>query len=200
MTIYDLNNKRLVVATHNPGKVKEFATLLAGITTDVVSASTLGLPEPEETGTTFEENALLKARAACLSPKDVALADDSGLCVTALKGDPGLYSARWGGPQRDFARAMQRVQNEIGDAADRSAYFICVLALVWHDGHNELFEGRIHGQMVWPPRGSHGHGYDPVFMPNGYDRTFAEMGEDDKNVISHRGIATRKLLARLADA
>jgi XTP/dITP diphosphohydrolase len=206
---------RLVVATHNPGKLHEFRAMLAGCAEAITSAGELGLPEPEETGTTFAENALIKARAAALSGS-LTLADDSGFCVNALGGRPGIYSARWalppealakgGGPpsyakapegqDKNFALAMKRVQDELGDARDRSAYFIAVLALVWPDGREELIEGRVDGQFIWPPRGMNGHGYDPVFVPNGETRSFAEMSDDEKNAISHRGIAVRKLMER----
>ena len=189
---------RLVVATHNKGKLREFQNLLAPYMSDVTSAGELNLPEPEETGTTFTENALLKAHAAAQLSNSVALADDSGLCVAALAGAPGLYSARWAGPEKDFSVAMQRVQDELGETKDRSAYFICVLALAWPDGHSETIEGRVDGQIVWPPRGDKGHGYDPVFMPRGETRTFAEMEEEEKNALSHRGIAVRKLIERFS--
>ncbi len=168
--------------------------LLSPYVKKIVSAGELGLGEPEETGTTFTENALLKARAAVLTGHP-ALADDSGLCVNALGGDPGLFSARWAGPNKNFPVAMQKIHDAIGPSPDRSAYFICVLALVWPDGRSECFEGRINGDIVWPPRGDKGHGYDPIFMPKGDTRNFAEMPEDEKNAISHRGLAVRKLIA-----
>jgi len=194
---HDFANKRLVIATHNNGKLREFTALLSLYIRDITSAGALGLPEPEETGATFAENAALKARAAATLPDDVVLADDSGLCVTALGGQPGIFSARWGGPTRDFAFAMQRIQNELGDHPDRSATFECVLALAWPDGHIELFEGRVQGTLVWPPRGTQGHGYDPIFVPQGHDRTFAEMAPEEKNALSHRGVALHKLIARM---
>lgn len=184
----------LVIATHNPGKLTEFRALLRDHVPNIASAGELGLPEPEETGTTFVENALLKATAAAKASNRVALADDSGLCVTALQGDPGLYSARWAGPNKDFASAMRKVHEALGDNPDRSAYFIAVLALVWPDGRQEIFEGRSDGQIVWPPRGTHGHGYDPIFQPEGETRTFAEMPPGEKDAISHRGKALRSLL------
>ena len=189
-----LNYDTLIVATHNPGKLREFQTLLAPYVKRILSAGELGLVEPEETGVTFTENALLKARAAVASGH-IALADDSGLCVNALNGDPGLYSARWAGPNKDFPMAMQKIHDALGNMQNRSAYFICVLALVCPDGRTECFEGRIDGDIVWPPRGDKGHGYDPVFRPKGDTRTFAEMPEDEKNTISHRGLAVRKLIA-----
>jgi XTP/dITP diphosphohydrolase len=188
---------RLVIATHNSGKLREFARLLGGSFGALVTAGELGLPEPEEIGTTFAENALIKAKAAALASQSAALADDSGLCVTALKGDPGLYSARWAGPDKDFASAMKRVHEALGAAQDRSAYFIAVLALALPDGSCEIFEGRVDGHIVWPPRGDKGHGYDPVFVPEGHARTFAEMEEEEKNALSHRGRAIAGLLAWL---
>ena len=187
---------RIVIATHNNGKLNEFKKLLEFYGAEVTSAGKLGLPSPEETGITFEENAILKAKAACVATGSIALADDSGLCVTALGGRPGIYSARWGEPGKGFESAMQRVQDELGDAADRSAYFICVLALYWPDGHCECVEGRIYGTIAGTPRGDKGHGYDPIFIPQGETRSFAEMGEAEKNAISHRGLATKALIEK----
>ena len=185
---------RLVVATHNPGKVKELPEILEG-RFELVTAGELGLPEPDETETTFSGNALLKARAAAEASGLVALADDSGLSVTALDGAPGIYSARWAGEDRNFTRAMARVNAELGEAPDRSAAFVCVLALAWPDGHCEAFEGRVGGHLVWPPRGSRGFGYDPMFVPEGYAASFGEMDPAEKHRISHRADAFRKLLA-----
>ena len=192
-----VSSDRLVLATHNQGKLREFARLLDGYVPPLVSAGELGLSEPEETGQTFTENALLKARAAATASGSVALADDSGVCVAALNGDPGIYSARWAGPNKDFAYAMRRVHDAMGDAGDRSAYFICVLALVWPNGHEETIEGRLDGQIIWPPRGTNGHGYDPLFVPDGATQTFGEMDDTQKNALSHRGRAVQKLIARL---
>ena len=188
--------ERLVIATHNQGKLKEFATLLAAHVKHVTSAGDHGLPEPEETGHTFAENALLKARAAAKATQCMTLADDSGLCVNALQGGPGLYSARWAetGQGRNFQHAMERVHRELGDSTDRSAFFITVLALAWPDGHAETIEGRVDVHIVWPPRGDQGHGYDPIFEPLGHNRTFAEMDESEKHALSHRGVAVRKLI------
>ncbi|MDP9127647.1 MAG: RdgB/HAM1 family non-canonical purine NTP pyrophosphatase [Pseudomonadota bacterium] len=194
-----LDKERLIIATHNKGKLEEVRDLLTPYVSNIVSAGDLNLPEPEETGTTFVENAVLKARAAAAQSGSPALADDSGLCVNALGGKPGILSARWGGPHKDFSAAMQRVQNELGTAADRSAYFICVLALVWPDQHTEIFEGRADGTLVWPGRGTNGHGYDPMFVPEGQSRTFAELSHDEKNALSHRGLAVKELLAALRD-
>jgi len=192
------SSDRLVLATHNAGKLREFKAILGSSFDSIVTVGDLGLPEPVESGSTFVENALIKARAAAEICKCPVLADDSGLCVTALGGDPGLYSARWAGPNKDFAYAMRRVHEALGDAADRSAHFIAVLALVLPDGSAEIFEGRVDGHIAWPPRGDKGHGYDPVFVPQGETRTFAEMGENEKNTMSHRGRAIEKLLAWLA--
>ena len=189
---------KLLIATHNEGKLREFSDIFAPYGTKVLSAGQLGLAEPEETGDSFTANALLKARAAVKAATMPALADDSGLCVTALGGKPGLYSARWGGPQKDFRLAMQRVHEELGDAVDRSAYFVCVLALVWPDGAEEVFEGRCDGTLIWPPRGEKGHGYDPFFVPAGYTQTFAELDAESKNNLSHRGAALKKMMARLS--
>jgi len=186
--------KRLVVATHNKGKWHEFALMLTPFFEDILSAGDLGLSEPDETGTSFAENALLKGHAAAQASQSVSLADDSGLCVTSLDGKPGIYSARWGGASRDFQMAMARVHKELGDCVDRSAYFICSLALVWPDGKTRLFEGRVDGHIAWPPRGTGGHGYDPFFIPKGYHHTFAEMTADVKQQISHRGKAVQLLL------
>ncbi|MBW6528230.1 RdgB/HAM1 family non-canonical purine NTP pyrophosphatase [Sphingomonas sp. RHCKR7] len=188
---------RLVIASHNQGKVREIAALLEGHGLDVISAGELDLPEPEETGTTFVMNAELKARAAADLSGLPALADDSGLCVDALGGDPGIFSARWGGENKDFGRAMRLVEDKLAALPDapRTAHFVCALALAWPDGHVEWFEGRVDGTLVWPPRGDKGHGYDPVFRPDGHDATFGEMDEPAKNAISHRGDAFRQLVA-----
>lgn len=188
----------LVIATHNAGKLEEFSALLRPYVGQVTSCGALGLPEPEETGTTFEENALLKARAAAQASGCVALADDSGLCVNALGGKPGIYSARWAGAERDFAAAMMFIRNELGSCQDRSAFFMSVLALVWPDGREMIFEGRADGRLVWSACGTNGHGYDPWFVPDGFDVTYAEMNPDEKNAISHRGLAVRKLLGWLS--
>ncbi len=188
---------RLVIATHNKGKLREFQALLSPFVGEMVSAGELGLPEPEETGTTFQENALIKARAAAKASRLPALADDSGLCVKALSGEPGIYSARWAGPGKDFMKAMRRIHEELAENEDRSAFFIAALALVWPDGREELFEGRCEGTIVWPPRGDKGHGYDPCFQPAGETRTFAEMKAAEKDAQSHRGRAVRALKKRL---
>ena len=185
---------RLVVASHNEGKVVEIADLLAPFSMEAVSAGQLDLPEPEETGDTFLANAILKAETAVRGSGLPGLADDSGLAVEGLNGDPVLYSARWAGPDRDFKVAMDLVQEKLGDNPNRRAYFISVLTLAWPDGHLESFEGRIYGDLVWPPRGDKGFGYDPMFLPDGYDVTFGEMDYAEKQRISHRAVAFQKLI------
>lgn len=169
------------------------ADLLAPYGLETVSAGELGLPEPEETGTTFHENALLKAHAAARGANLVALADDSGLAVNGLGGEPGIHSARWAGPTRDFGMAMELVWDKLGDTADRGAHFVSVLALAWPDGHSECFEGRVYGSLVWPPRGDRGFGYDPMFVPEGEDITYGEMDPALKHASSHRAVAFRKM-------
>ena len=182
---------RLVLASHNQGKIAEFEALLDGTGIALVSAASLGLAEPDETADSFAGNARLKAHAAARAAGLPALADDSGFCVAALDGRPGIHSARWAGQKRDFAAAMRRVHDEAGAGldADPAAWFVAVLCLAWPDGSDTTFEGRIDGRFVWPPRGSGGHGYDPVFVPNGDARSFAEMLESEKNAISHRARA-----------
>ena len=182
---------RLVIATHNPGKRNEIAALLAPFAVEVIGAAELGLPEPEETGPTFEANAALKALAAASASALPALADDSGLVVPALDGAPGIYSARWAGPDRNFARAMALVEERLAGKADRRAMFVAVLALAWPDGHVESFRGEAHGTLVFPPRGSRGFGYDPIFLPDGGRLTFGEMAPGEKHTISHRADAFR---------
>ena len=190
---------RLVIASHNAGKLREIAELVAPFGVDAVSAGSLGLPEPEETGTTFKANAELKALAAAKGAGRPALADDSGLVVPALSGAPGIRSARWAGPERDFARAMARVEEELDGSEDRSAYFLCALALAWPDGHRESFEGRVDGTLVWPPRGTCGFGYDPIFLPEGETLTFGEMEPVRKHAMSHRARAFARLVADCLD-
>ena len=187
--------KKLLIATHNQGKVLEFQQMFSDMDLEIKSAADFDLAEPEETEKTFEGNALLKARAACTATGLPALADDSGICVDALDGVPGIYSARWGETPngRDFNVAMERVYKELGGIdGTQTAYFIAVLALVYPDGQEELFEGRMAGHLTWPMRGSQGHGYDPIFVPNGYDVTCAQMKAEDKNAISHRAKAVEK--------
>lgn len=188
------DDKKLVIASHNPGKVREIGELLAGFDVSVVSAGDLNLPEPEETETTFIGNAVLKAKASATGANLPALADDSGLAVSALNGDPGIYSARWAGPDKDFGRAMQMVQDDMGNSADRTAKFVCALALAWPDGHVETFQGEVEGVITWPPRGDMGFGYDPIFVPVGHAITFAEMDPAAKHAMSHRAVAFRQLV------
>jgi XTP/dITP diphosphohydrolase len=188
---------RLVIASHNPGKLREIAELVAPFDVAVVSAGTLGLPEPEETGNSFAANAALKAHAAANGATLPALADDSGLVVPALDGAPGIYSARWAGPTKDFAVAMRRVHEALGANPDRRAWFVSALAVAWPDGTLAAFEGRVDGTLVWPPRGARGFGYDPMFLPIGGSETFGEMEPAAKHAISHRAIAFRKLVDAL---
>jgi XTP/dITP diphosphohydrolase len=179
---------KLVIASHNEGKVRELGALFAPYGIDCVSAGSLGLPEPEETGATFEANALLKARAAAAGSGLMALADDSGIEVEALGGAPGIHSARWGGEERDFGKAMQRVHDELeatGGAYTR-ANFICALALAAPNAEDATFTGRVFGSIHWPPRGTRGFGYDPIFVPDGHTETFGEMDPALKNALSHR--------------
>ncbi len=183
---------RLVLASHNPGKLREIAALLAPYEVQVVSAAALGLPEPEEDAPDFVGNARLKARAAAIAARLPALADDSGFCVAGLGGAPGVVSARWAGAAKDFAAAMARVQRELGEAADRRAWFVCVLCLAWPDGHCDSFMGRTNGTAIWPPRGTQGFGYDPMFVPNGATLSFAEMTHEEKESRSHRAAAFRQ--------
>jgi XTP/dITP diphosphohydrolase len=195
----------LVIATHNAGKLKEISALLAPYGVKCISAGSLGLPEPDETGTSFVQNALLKARAAAEASGLVALADDSGLSVDALDGRPGVYTADWaerqwfeGDPGRDWYMAMGKVEGmlqELGPDTDRSAAFHCVLALVWPDGEQAIYEGKCPGSLTWPPRGKLGFGYDPVFVPAGQDQTFAEIDPEQKHASSHRADAFKKLVA-----
>ncbi|MGS1017315.1 RdgB/HAM1 family non-canonical purine NTP pyrophosphatase [Allosphingosinicella humi] len=191
---------KLVIASHNKGKIREIAELLGPYGIEPVSAADLDLPEPEETGNTFIDNAELKARLAADLSGLPALADDSGLCVDALEGKPGIFSARWAGETKDFTIAMARVNDEMADKepeAGRDAHFICALSVAWPDGHLESFEGRVDGTLVWPPRGDRGFGYDPMFEPIGHPLTFGEMDPADKHAISHRADAFRKLVATL---
>jgi len=192
---------RLVVASHNQGKIREINELLAPYGFDVVSAGELDLPEPEETGLTFEANAELKAIAAATASGLPSLADDSGFCAEALGGDPGIYSARWAGPDKDFAMAMRNVEELLQQKGAttpdrRRGSFVAVLCLAWPDGHREFFRGEVEGQIVWPPRGEKGFGYDPIFQPDGHERTFGEMTSEEKHgwsrettALSHRARA-----------
>jgi XTP/dITP diphosphohydrolase len=186
---------RLVIASHNEGKVREIAELLLPFGVAVVSAGALGLAEPDETADSFTGNAEIKARAASQASGLPALADDSGLCVAGLSGAPGIYSARWAGPAKDFTLAMERIRQELGSNPDRRAYFACALALAWPQGDLLTVEGHVHGTLTFPPRGSRGFGYDPIFVPEGKRETFAEMDPDAKHAISHRAEAFRQLVA-----
>lgn len=191
---------RLVIASHNDGKLREIQALLEPFAVEIISAKALDLPEPDETGDSFIANAELKALAASRACGLPALADDSGLCVNGLGGAPGIYSARWAGPAKDFGMAMARIQRELGDAADRSAYFICALSVAWADGHIRSFEGRVDGSIVWPARGHRGFGYDPIFQAQDMIQTFGEMDPDAKHAISHRARAFASLVADLFEA
>lgn len=190
----------IIAATHNPGKARELAALLEG-RYEVIAAGELGLPEPDETEATFTGNALLKARAAADRAGKVALADDSGLSVAALDGAPGIHSARWAGPARDFAEAMAKVEQRLEESysRDRAAWFTCALAVAWPDGPAVVVEGRIDGVLIFPPRGDKGFGYDPIFIPEGGSMTFGEMDPAEKDAISHRARAFAKLKAALFD-
>lgn len=187
------DGSELVIATHNPGKAREISELLKPCIAKFHTAAELDLPEPEETAYTFTGNASIKAVAAAKASGIPALADDSGLSVTALNGEPGIYSARWA-PGKDFNIAMAEVNRRLGRSPDRSAAFICALALAWPDGHVETFEGRIDGHLIWPPRGEKGFGYDPFFIPEGDTRTYAEIEPEEKRATSHRARAFTKLV------
>ena len=197
---------KLVIATHNPGKLREIRALLLPLGIECVGAEELDLPEPEETGVSFVDNAELKARQAADLSGLSALADDSGLAVDALNGSPGIYSARWaedGEGERDFGRAMDKVWHAVeaaGPDAGHDAHFVCVLSLAWPDGAIESFEGRCDGRLVWPPRGDRGFGYDPMFVKRGMRETFGEIDPDEKHRISHRADAFAKLVAALGEA
>ena len=191
---------KLVIASHNEGKVREIRALLGPYGIEPVSAKELDLPEPEETGTTFFANAELKAMQAADLSGLPALSDDSGICVDALNGDPGVYTANWAETPngRDWTLAMTKVEDAVaakGPDASRAAHFVCVLALAWPDGHVQWFEGRVDGTLAWPPRGDKGFGYDPVFVPEGHDQTFGEMEPEAKHAMSHRADAFRQLVA-----
>ncbi|MBM6594995.1 non-canonical purine NTP pyrophosphatase [Microvirga pudoricolor] len=200
---------KVVIATHNAGKLREMQELLAPFGVEAVSAGDLGLPSPDETGHMFAENAAIKAHAAAKATGLPALSDDSGLCVEALDGAPGLFTADWVGPNKDFMAGMSRVERELrkrhvpDDPASRRAHFVSALVIAWPDGHEELYEGRVHGQVIWPPRGEKGFGYDPMFQPEGFDETFGEMPSETKHgvdwvkdgakALSHRARAFVKL-------
>jgi XTP/dITP diphosphohydrolase len=199
---------RLVIATHNSGKLHEMRELLAPYRIEAISAGDMGLDEPEETGTTFRDNARIKARAAAVASSLPAFADDSGLVVDALDGAPGIYSARWAGADRNFGNAMQAVEDKLKEQGvttpeRRKAHFVSALCVAWPDGHLEEFEGRINGTLVWPPRGDKGFGYDPMFLPDGYTRTFGEMTSEEKHGLPPRGLGLShraRAFVRLAEA
>jgi XTP/dITP diphosphohydrolase len=183
---------RLVIATHNSGKLTEMRELLAPYGIDAISAGELGLKEPDETGTSFRDNARIKAQAAAIATKVPAFADDSGIVVDALDGAPGIYSARWAGPDKDFAAAMATIEDKLKERGatspqERKAHFASALCVAWPDGHLEEFEARVDGVLVWPPRGDKGFGYDPMFLPDGHERTFGEMSSDEKHGLPPRG-------------
>ena len=195
-------SNKLIIASHNQGKVTEIRDLLDPLGLELISAASLNLPEPEETANTFSGNARLKAEAATLATGFPAFADDSGLSVDALDGEPGIYSARWAGEDKDFAMAMKKVNAALCEVdanlkieASRSASFFCALALSWPDNKTEIFEGSINGTLCWPPRGGNGFGYDPIFIPTGYDETFGELDQKLKHSISHRAKAFAKFLS-----
>lgn len=211
-----LTDREIVVASHNEGKLREFADLMAPFGFNAKSAKEFGLPEPDETGTTFEENAAIKALAAATATGLPALSDDSGLCIDALDGQPGVYTANWAEQadgSRDFAMAMQRAEDAMNEAGavlpdQRSGRFVAVICVAWPDGHTEYFRGEAEGQLVWPPRGGKGFGYDPVFMPEGYDKTFGEMAAEEKHgwkpgqdkALSHRARAFQKFARAMLGA
>ena len=192
-------DKKLLIASHNPGKVSEIADLLRSFRINVISAGDLGLDEPVEDGDSFIANAKIKARAAAAASGLPSLADDSGLCVHALGDEPGIYSARWAGPGKDFALAMAAINEKLADNRDRTAHFIAALALCWPDGHMEVFEGRVDGALIWPPCGDRGFGYDPMFRPDGYEMTFGHFDPAKKHAISHRADAFRQLVSACFD-
>ena len=186
---------KIVLASHNKGKLAEMADLLRPYRVEVASARDLGLPEPEETAPDFPGNARIKALAAALATGMPAFSDDSGFCVAALNGEPGVLSARWGGPEKDFSKAMALVHERMGDAADKRAWFVAALCLAWPDGHTETFVGQVDGTTVWPPRGGKGFGYDPMFVPEGGTATFGEMDAGAKHAVSHRARAFARMMA-----
>jgi XTP/dITP diphosphohydrolase len=186
--------QKLVLASHNTGKLREIEALLRPLGVEVVSAGELGLPEPEEDAPDFAGNARIKAVAAATASGLPALSDDSGFCVAALGGAPGVYSARWAGPAKDFGHAMATVHERMGDDPDRRAWFIAALCLAWPDGHTETFMGRVDGAVVWPPVGDKGFGYDPMFVPAGMQHTFGEIDPEEKHAVSHRARAFAQVL------
>jgi XTP/dITP diphosphohydrolase len=187
--------QKLILASHNKGKLREIEALLAPLRVEVISAAALGLPEPEETAPDFAGNARIKAIAAAAASGLPALSDDSGFCAAALNGEPGVHSARWAGPTKDFSQAMAKVHERLGGNPDRRAWFVAALCVAWPDGHAQTFLGRIDGALVWPPRGDKGFGYDPMFIPAGSRQTFGEMAPAEKHAVSHRARAFAQVLA-----
>jgi XTP/dITP diphosphohydrolase len=197
-----LKGEKILIATHNKGKLEEFREILAPNNVTVVSAGELGLAEPDETETTFEGNARIKAVAAMKASGLITIADDSGLCVDALDGDPGVYTANWAGPNRDWMMAMRTVEEKLqakgaSEPAQRTASFNATLCVLWPDGHEQFFVGKVPGHLAWPPRGAFGHGYDPMFVPEGESVTFAEMTHEKKNTLSHRARAVAAMVKAL---
>lgn len=197
-----LRGGKVLIATHNKGKLEEFRQILAPFGVEVVSAGELQLPEPEETENTFEGNARIKAQSAMKASGLITIADDSGLCVDALNGAPGVYTANWAGPGRDWMMAMRTVEEKLQAAGattpdKRGAQFMCTLCVLWPDGHEQFFVGRVPGHLSWPPRGQFGHGYDPVFVPAGETQSFGEMSHAKKNSLSHRARAVELLVREL---
>ena len=189
------SGQKLVLASHNQGKLREIEALMRPLGIAVVSAAAMGLPEPVEDAPDFAGNARIKALAASTATGLPALSDDSGFCVAALNGEPGVHSARWAGPAKDFAAAMKTVHERAGDSPDRRAWFVAALCLAWPDAHTETFVGRVDGSYIWPPRGTHGFGYDPMFVPAGMQQSFGEMHPDEKFAMSHRARAFVQMLA-----
>ena len=186
-----IDNEKIIIASHNEGKVSEIKDLLKNYNLKIMSSSELGIDEPEENGSSFEENALIKSTTTSKLSKIVSISDDSGLCVNSLNGDPGIYSARWAGPDKDFLYAANKINKSLieKESRDLSAYFICVLAVSWPDGDYKTFKGRVDGTLTFPPRGNNGFGYDPIFIPKGHESTFGEMEPKYKHSISHRNKA-----------
>ena len=186
-----IDNEKIIIASHNEGKVSEIKDLLKNYNLNIISSSELGIDEPEENGSSFEENALIKSSTTSKLSKTVSISDDSGLCVNSLNGDPGIYSARWAGPDKDFLYAANEINKSLieKESKDLSAYFICVLAVSWPDGDYKTFKGRVDGTLTFPPRGNNGFGYDPIFIPKGHEKTFGEMEAKYKHSISHRNKA-----------
>ena len=194
-----IDNEKIIIASHNEGKVSEIKDLLKNYNLNIISSSELGIDEPEENGSSFEENALIKSSTTSKLSKTISISDDSGLCVNSLNGDPGIYSARWAGPDKDFLYAANEINKSLIEkkSKDLSAYFICVLAVSWPDGDYKTFKGRVDGTLTFPPRGNNGFGYDPIFIPKGYESTFGEMEPKYKHSISHRNKAFELLSKEL---